>query len=251
MRRSSCRPWCVALGLLLTGCTYDLPLSSRPSHRAVQEARALAVADKGPIAIEWSPATFPDRVDMQGPSGSEGAATRARIPTGPALSGRLDEILDVAVGVDPRSGKVLTVSVRDARTEYVYALGSPFNRRIGEARCVFEAEFAVGDARWEQRFSAVAREGATTRGSGLVEQVWDDVVLQAASAVLESGLLDTTTARAEPPAGAEPVSAGNASEPMRDPRLERLISAWPHLNESTRSRIIGIIEGAELASGDR
>ena len=118
---------------------------------------------------------------------------------------------------------------------------------LGLTTVALDVELAVGETRWEEQFSAEARADGTTTGTRLVEQVWDEVVLQVAGAVLQSGLLDATVARAAPP----PVDPVAAPASTKDPRLERLVEAWPHLNESTRNRILGIVEGAELAGGDR
>ena len=54
----------VMIAATLCGCSYRPSFDERSSYATLQEARALAAPEKGPIAIEWSPRSFPDRVDV-------------------------------------------------------------------------------------------------------------------------------------------------------------------------------------------
>jgi hypothetical protein len=96
-----------------------------------------------------------------------------------AIAGRLDEVLDAAVGVNRSSSNVLTVSVIEADAEYRFATGMITSRHIASGSTVFEAV---------------------------------------------------------PPGG----PAGT------DPRLRRVIEAWPQMNDAVRDRIAGLVEGAGL-----
>jgi hypothetical protein len=143
--------------------------------------RALAMADaRGPIAIEWVPADFPDRVNLRS-AGPDGAATQAEVPTGVALAGRIDELLGAAVGVSAGADTVLTIFVFEARTEYVNNVD--LDRHVSGAWCVFDAEFDAGGEHWPERFEAKARGDA--RGSGPIDRVWDDIALQVVASVIE------------------------------------------------------------------
>ncbi len=196
------------------GCTYRPPFGERASYATVQQATALALPQKGPIRIEWSPASFPDRVDEIGPVGQEGSATSAVIPTGVMLSSRTHELLDAAVGVSTPSDAVLTITVREATSEYRYAQGLITERHIDAARCTLEAEFRCGDLRWEERL--VAQATATDsglEGTKLLETVWDDIALGVAKSVVanlpERPVATTSTAvvpAVPPPATKKPAS---------------------------------------------
>ncbi|HEX7371106.1 MAG TPA: hypothetical protein VF284_12580 [Rhodanobacteraceae bacterium] len=127
------------------------------------------------------PASFPDRVDVEGASGFVGGGSRTRIPTGPGLSSRILETLDAAVGVNSSAPKVLTLTIKNAKTKFQYSAGI-FNvtPAIDKASCDLDIEFALGTVRWSQSFHAEAKDpkvGGTSQ-TGLVEQVWDDVALQ-------------------------------------------------------------------------
>ncbi len=263
MRQTNWLLWCCATALAVSGCTYDLSFNSRASHATVQEAKDLSALDRGPIAIEWNPATFPERVDTKGPSGNEGAASRANIPTGVAIATRLDELLDIAVGVDRSSPNVLTISVIEAKSDYEYAIGMITSRHIDAASGVFEGEFSIGNTRWRERFTAEARDRGGVdgaKGTGLLDRVWDDLALQVATSVAQRDWESTALVQAPPPAPQMPTYA-EIQQPNNVPpnapaaadvdhRLQRLIDAWPRLSESVRNRIAGIVEGAELSGDD-
>lgn len=170
------------VGLLaLSGCTVTLPFNSRPSFDTVTQARGLNATSEGPVSVTWVPSSFPDRVDVEGASGFVGGGSRTRIPTGPGLSSRILETLDAAVGVNSSAPKVLTVTIKNAKTKFQYSAGI-FNvtPAIDQASCDLDVDFAVGSDRWSQTFHAEAKDpkvGGTSQ-TGLVEQVWDDIALQ-------------------------------------------------------------------------
>jgi hypothetical protein len=118
---------------------------------------------------------------VEGASGFVGGGSRTRIPTGPGLSSRILETLDAAVGVNSSAPKVLTVTIKNAKTKFQYSAGI-FNvtPAIDQASCDLDVDFAVGSDRWSQTFHAEAKDpkvGGTSQ-TGLVEQVWDDIALQ-------------------------------------------------------------------------
>jgi hypothetical protein len=256
--------WCLvsaAIGVMAPGCTYDYGFGDRASYTTVQTAKKLSAREKGPVAIAWDPPSFRDRVDETGPSSAEGSGTKARIPTGPAITTRVDELMNEAVGVDPSSGDVLSISVIDAETTYGYAVGFIGDRHIDRAWCVVDLEFAHGSSRWSQQFTADALASDAAggpSGTKLLEQAWDDVALQVTRSAVQH--LPTSTARrvqatpvAAPsvtPAGApgpEAAIASSRQPPVprtTDADLERVIAAWPDLPEPVRAGIAAMVEAA-------
>ena len=177
MQRFNWFPVGLIVGVAMAGCSQDLTFSDRASHATIQQAAQLSAGGRGPIAVNWNPATFPKRVDKKGPSGNEGALTRAHIPIG-TIAGRLNEVLDAAVGVNRSSPNVLTVSVIEADAEYRFATGMITSRHIESGSSVFEAEFSLGQVQWRERLSAQARfrpeiDGA--QGTGVLNRVWDEI----------------------------------------------------------------------------
>lgn len=165
----------------LSGCTVNLPFNTRPSFDTVTQARGLNAKSEGPIKVTWVPSSFPDRVDVEGASGFVGGGSRTRIPVGPGLSSRILETLDAAVGVNSGAPKVLTLTIKNAKTKFQYSAGI-FNvtPAIDRASCDLDVDFAVGSTHWSQSFHAEAKDpkvGGTSQ-TGLVEQVWDDIALQ-------------------------------------------------------------------------
>jgi hypothetical protein len=202
--------WLGAASVLLAGCTYDFSFSDRAAYTAVQQAERLAAPGKGPIAIEWVPPSFPDRVDEHGPWGQEGSATTARIPTGVMLASRTSELLDAAIGVSASSDKVVRIEVIEATSEYRYAIGMISRRRIDAARGVLEVAFRCDDWQWQERFSAAsaAPETGGQRGMALLEAVWDELALQLTESVIANLPARPASIAAQP---AQPASGASAT----------------------------------------
>lgn len=182
--------WCffgfLFFAMLTSGCTVNLPFNERLDYSAVQEAKTISAAEKGPVAIIWIPPTFPDRIDVQGASGFVGGGSRTRIPTGVALASRISETLDLMIGVNKSSTKVLTINVIEAKSEFEYSAGL-FNvtPAIDVGRCVFEAEFICDDKRWTEKFTSEKKDptiGGTSQ-TDVLEDVWDDISLQVGRSV--------------------------------------------------------------------
>jgi len=272
--------WLVVVAVATAGCTPNLTFSDRVSRATMQDASSLTAPGRGPITVHWTPASFPDRVDKIGPSGEEGSGTRAYIPIGAAVASRVEELLDAAVGVENASPNVLTINVLEAESAYRYAIGMITSRHIEAASSVLDAEFSIGGSQWRERFTAQTKYRPETdgaEGTGALDRVWDDIALQVATSVMAQRWASTpadwrsqtpiassppsSSPRAEPvvvpraprpspnapPAATSTVPPGVAAAAAGDPRLQRLIDAWPQLSESVRNRIIGIVEGAELS----
>ncbi|MHC4944955.1 MAG: hypothetical protein ACYTG7_18220, partial [Planctomycetota bacterium] len=188
------------------GCTYHYSFDRRPSYEAVVQARNLDATQKGPIALEWSPVSFPDRIDIIGPSGSEGSGRSAEIPTGVALSQRTAELLHAAIGVSSSAGVTLTIEVGEARSEYRYAQTFILNRHIDWAQCTLDATFRCEGRTWNQRFIARAAKSDTgLKGSALLERVWDEIALDVVKSIvanLPDSLAVVPVKEVAPPAAA-------------------------------------------------
>lgn len=173
---------------LLSGCAINLPFNTRASYSTVQQAQSLSAKSAGPISVKWDPASFPDRIDVQGASGFVGGGSKTRIPTGVGLSSRILEALDSAVGVNNSSQKVLTLTIKSAKTEFQYSAGF-FNvtPAIDQATCNLDVDFAIGDKRWSQTFHAENKDSKVggTSQTAPVEKVWDDIALQVARNVVQ------------------------------------------------------------------
>lgn len=179
----------VGLGVAFcSGCAVNLPFTTRPTFEIVSQARELDAKSMGPISVIWVPASFPDRVDVEGASGFVGGGSRTRIPIGPDLSGRILETLDAAVGIDPTSTKVLRITIKKAKTKFTYSAGI-FNATpaIDWASCKLDVDFAYGSKHWHQLFHSEAKDPRVGGSSqtGLVEHVWDEIALQVTRNVVE------------------------------------------------------------------
>lgn len=178
----------LALAAIQSACTIALPFQNRVSYEAVADAKA-AKKDGPGLSLKWLPASFPERVDVQGASGFVGGASRTRIPTGPAISQRVTELLDASLGLKA-TGTPLTIEVVNAHSTFQYSAGM-FNitPAIDRAGCTFEAKFTLGTKTWTSTFKAEKKDpkiGGTSQ-TGLLEQVWDDIAVQVYKDVLAHG----------------------------------------------------------------
>ena len=178
----------VAAALALSGCAINLPFNERLAYQTVIDVQHLSAKSEGPIAIRWSPDSFPQRIDTQGASGFVGGGSRTRVPTGVALSSRILEGLDASVGVVASSQKALTITVVRAETKFQYSAGF-FNATpaIDKGECTFEATFSIGEKTWTQTFHSEATDpkvGGTSQTATL-EKVWDNIALQVVQNVVE------------------------------------------------------------------
>ncbi|MET0231725.1 MAG: hypothetical protein ABW186_12400 [Rhodanobacteraceae bacterium] len=188
MKSFATRALGVAAALVLSGCAINLPFNERLAYQTVIDAQHLSAKSEGPVAIRWVPDSFPQRIDTQGASGFVGGGSRTRVPTGVALSGRILEGLDSAVGVLESSKKTLTITVVRAETKFQYSAGF-FNvtPAIDEGECTLEATFSIGDRSWTQTFHAQLTDpkvGGTSQ-TAILEKVWDNVAFQVVQNVVE------------------------------------------------------------------
>ncbi len=169
----------LALVALQTACAVNLPFQNRVSYDLVTQARGAKKEGNG-LEVKWLPTDFKNRIDVQGASGFVGGGSRTRIPTGPAITQRVDELLDAAFGLKT-GGTPLTIEVVKAESTFEYSAGI-FNisPAIDSAGCTFEAKFTLGSKTWTNTFKAEKKDPKVGGSSqtGLLEQVWDDVAVQ-------------------------------------------------------------------------
>ena len=93
----------------LTGCAVNLPYNNRLNYTSISELSALPKV-QDTVYIKWNPDTFPQRIDIQGSDGFVGGGTRTRIPTGVALSSRIEEAI-AQIAKLSSNGSPLTITV--------------------------------------------------------------------------------------------------------------------------------------------
>lgn len=168
---------------LLGGCAIALPLNERLSYQYENRAASLKTTDIKAISLQWIPKDFPSRIDIQGASGFVGGGSRTRVPTGIALSNRIRNVLDKAIGIDQGSPRQLTITVIEAKSKFKYGFAS---NELTYGECIFKAKFEFNGKTWEKEFSAKYDKStvAPTYGSRL-ENAWDDVSLQVGKSVVD------------------------------------------------------------------
>lgn len=168
---------------LLGGCAIALPINERLSYQYENKAASLRTVDIGAISLQWIPKDFPSRIDIQGASGFVGGGSRTRVPTGIALSNRIRNVLDEAIGIDQGSSRQLTITVIEAKSKFRYGFASS---ELTYGECIFKAKFEFNGAIWEKEFSAKNDTStvAPTFGSRL-EYAWDEVSLQVGKSVVD------------------------------------------------------------------
>ncbi len=170
----------------MTGCAINLPFNNRLDYAKVSEAKRLATGKTTPVALEWVPATFPTRIDIQGASGFVGGGSQTRIPTGVALSNRILEALDVSVGIDPAAKDLLEMNILRAETKFEYSAGmSNITPGIDYGWCSMDVEFDYDGTVWREKFVSEEKDptiGASSQ-TALLDKVWDNIALQVAKNV--------------------------------------------------------------------
>ena len=201
------------LVLFMTGCTVNLPFNHRMSYSSVGEIKNIPHSQQEPISVQWIPPSFPERIDIQGASGFVGGASQTRIPTGVGLSNRIIEALDVAIGINNRSTRHLSISIINTENRFEYSAGF-FNvtPAIDVGQCILEAEFTFADKHWKETFTASEKDptiGGTSQ-TGILEKVWDKIAVQVARSVL-SHLEENTLPRSQH-------SSPSTSAPLASPQ---------------------------------
>ncbi|PWC10335.1 hypothetical protein B4923_16430 [Brenneria roseae subsp. americana] len=171
---------------LLTGCTVNLPFNNRLGFESVKETQSAVRLEKRPnVHIKWEPNTFPTRIDIQGADGFVGSGSRTRVPTGVALSARIEEAISTFADIST-SGKPLTITVIEAKSGFEYSAGM-FNitPAIDVGTVYLKATFDLDGLTWSNEYRAQKKDpiiGGTSQ-TGILEAAWDDVAVQVAKDV--------------------------------------------------------------------
>lgn len=170
------------ISFIFTGCTVNLPFNNRLEYSSIKQLKQDVQHTNISVNIQWIPANFVDRIDFQGASGFVGAGTNTRIPTGVALSQRIEEAVSVIADIT-NDGMPLIIEVENAQSEFEYSAGI-FNitPAIDVADVVFKATFHVKGKEWTNEFKSSLTDptiGGTSQ-TGLLEQAWDDIAIQVA-----------------------------------------------------------------------
>ncbi|MBW5891019.1 membrane lipoprotein lipid attachment site-containing protein [Pectobacterium polaris] len=168
---------------LLTGCTVNLPFNNRLGFDSVKDVQSSVQFEKKPsLNIKWDPNTFPKRIDIQGADGFVGGGSRTRVPTGVALSARIEEAIATFANISV-SGKPLTITVVEARSGFEYSAGV-FNITPGiDVGTVYlKTRFNLDGVTWSNEYKSQIKDptiGGTSQ-TGILEAAWDDVAVQVA-----------------------------------------------------------------------
>ena len=182
--KNNCLLATVLFSSILTGCAVNLPFNNRLNYTSVSQLSEIQKT-KEIIFIKWNPSTFPQRIDVQGADGFVGGGSRTRIPTGVALSSRIEEALSQFVQLSP-SGNPLTITVDKARSGFEYSAGI-FNitPAIDVANVTFTATFEYKNEKWTKTFTSNIKDpkiGGSSQ-TGLLDSAWDDIAVQVAKDV--------------------------------------------------------------------
>lgn len=176
----------LGLSVLLSGCTVNLPFNNRLSYSSVKEMSSVQSGnEKVSLNIIWNPADFPMRVDIKGADGFVGGGSKTRIPTGVALSARIEEAISTFANIAP-SGKPLTITVVEATSGFEYSAGI-FNATPGiDVGTVYlKANFDFNGNTWSREFRSEKKDptiGGTSQ-TAILESAWDDIAVQVAKDV--------------------------------------------------------------------
>ena len=176
------------IAVICFGCAFSVPFDNGPSYPAVRDAKNFAATTKGPISVKWIPPSFLEHIDVQDAPGVIGGGSQTRISTGAGLASRILVVLDNSIGVIDSSNKTLTIEIIKAKTEFEYTAGFfSDNPVIDLGKCELDAEFTIGDRRWEEKFSSESKAptiGGTSQ-TAVLEKVWDDIAIQVVQSVLQ------------------------------------------------------------------
>jgi len=170
----------------LSGCTVNLPFNNRMAYSSISDMKSVQVQGEKPkLTIVWNPTDFPQRIDVQGADGFVGGGTRTRVPTGVALSSRIEEAISTFADLT-NNGEKLTINVLNARSGFEYSAGI-FNitPAIDVGTVTLNIAFTLGEQSWTQQFTSQKKDptiGGTSQ-TGTLESAWDEVAVQVAKDV--------------------------------------------------------------------
>ncbi|MDO6406470.1 hypothetical protein [Pantoea phytobeneficialis] len=176
----------VFMAVGLSGCAISLPFNNRLAYSSITDMKSVQIQGEKPrLSITWNPADFPQRIDIQGSDGFVGGGSRTRVPTGVALSSRIEEAISTYADLVP-NGKDLTITILEAHSGFEYSAGM-FNitPAIDVGKVTLNASFNLNGKTWTQQFSSYKKDPTIggTSATGILESAWDDVAVQVAKSV--------------------------------------------------------------------
>lgn len=177
--------------LCFSGCMpVNLPFNSRLAYPQVREAKNLTTIKNEPVSLKWSPPEFPTRIDIQGASGFTGGGTNTRIPIGIGLSHRIMEALDLAIGIDDKSKRLLEINVLSAESKFEYSAGSPWTNTLSldYGWCSIEIEIIYNGNKWIEKFVSEEKDttAMATSQTAVLEKVWDNLAIMVARSLVDN-----------------------------------------------------------------
>ena len=169
--------------ILLSGCAVNPPFNNRVDYLELgsMKSQESKIAD---LNIIWEPSDFNEYIEIKGSSGFIGRGSRTRIPTGVAISSRLNEALDQALTVSSSSKNELKIKVSKAVSNFKFSGTSEGGIDYGEV--ILDAKFTYKNQTWSKSFyheeddPRVAATGAVKP----LEIAWDKVAIQMATSII-------------------------------------------------------------------
>lgn len=169
---------------LLSGCTINLPFNNRLDYKNVTLMKSIDVGTPT-VNIVWEPNTFVSRIDIQGASGFVGGGSRTRIPTGVAISSRVEEAIAQYATLNA-NGTPLIIEVLDAKSKFEYSAGI-FNITPGMdvGGATLKVRITYKEQVWENTYTSYLKDPTIGANSltYILEKAWDDVSIQLAKDV--------------------------------------------------------------------
>lgn len=169
--------------MALFGCSIQLPFNDRLSYQSEKAILSQIGKTDHSVSIVWSPEKFTSMFETKGSSGFVGGGTRTRIPTGYALSSRIEEAISTYAEFNPNSERVY-FHIEDATSEFEFSANSPFTANIeldhGYASLKVTIKYKDKTITKEYHSEKTAEDGKTMSQTGVLEAAWDDIAVQVA-----------------------------------------------------------------------
>ncbi|WP_254413749.1 hypothetical protein [Vibrio furnissii] len=167
----------------LSGCSIQLPFNDRISYQSEKEILSQVDKIDYSVNIVWSPDNFTRMFETKGSSGFVGSGTRTRIPTGYALSSRIEEAINTYAEFNPNSERIYFY-VEGASSEFEFSANAPFtaNMELDHGYANLKVTIKYNDRSITKEYQAekIAKDGKTLSQTGVLEAAWDDIAVQVA-----------------------------------------------------------------------
>ncbi|MEE9654126.1 hypothetical protein V4836_08135 [Kluyvera ascorbata] len=175
----------VLIASTLSGCVVNLPFNNRLDFESVSKMKNVEVQPKPVINITWNPVDFPTRIDNQGADGFVGGGSQTRLPTGIAITNRVEEAISQYADLK-KSGTELNINVLEARSGFEYSAGL-FNVTPGMdvGKCHLKVQITYNGQMWVGEYfsnNSDPKIGASSQ-TAILEKAWNDVAVQLATDV--------------------------------------------------------------------